>query len=950
MNSHEFVTSPGSFNGFLVCASVIIAIAGAYAALDLASRARAGTYRFAWITAAALVFAAGVWSMHFVGMLAYQAPVPVSYDVTLTLVSLLAVLAASWCGFSLAARRSTRWWTIPAAGTITGAGVGAMHYIGMAGMEMPAEMSYDPGLLAVSVLCALATSTLALWLAFRQLSIVQGVVGAVVLGAGVAGLHYIGMAAAHIGAVHEVPVRSAIAVPGSLLALAATLGAVGIFLWIIVGSLLERWRAVQSIAREQARYQSIVDTAVDPIIVTDREGCIVSFNSAAERTFGYTAAEAVGSNVSMLMPDMHRAAHDGYLARYHRTGERRVIGIGREVEGRRRDGTTFPVELAVAEWWSGRQRFYTGILRDRTEREEAERALRRSEQRLSMAIEASGGGVFEYREPLTEEVYVSPRACEILGYTEVPVATTELEHWFREQIHPEDLAAWQQSYDAFLSGQQPGHEIDMRMKHRDGHWVWARVLTHAVERDPLGAVRQVSGMIFDITARKEAEQTVRHLAFHDPLTELPNRTLFSTRLSEALSQAQRDGTHVALVMVDLDRFKFVNDTLGHMVGDELLKVVGARISGAIRGRDTAARLGGDEFAVILANIRSRCDVEPIARRLRAALVRPAMIVDHPINVGASFGIATFPDDAGEMSDLVRCADLALYKAKEQASDSRLCFFEEELATAATGRARVETELRRAIERNELRLHYQPQVEIATGRIRAIEALVRWDHPEKGLMLPGAFIPVAETSGLIRPLGSWILQEACRQQARWKAQGHLIRIAVNVSPAEVNAEDFASVLDGALSQSDASPPLELEITEGLLMDFDSPSVQHFLQTVGSRNISLAIDDFGKGFSSLSYLARLPISKIKIDRSFVSRIGRRDDDTLIEAIVDLGHRLGKRVVAEGVETEAQYDHLKRVGCDDVQGYLLCPPVDEAAMISLLARNAPFDAAPPARRSAV
>ncbi|WP_306751927.1 bifunctional diguanylate cyclase/phosphodiesterase [Paracoccus actinidiae] len=938
MNDHNLFTNPGDFNALLVSVSVVIAIAGAHAALDLAARAhREPQDRLFWLSAAALAFGAGVWSMHFVGMLAYRAPVPMAYDVTLTGISLVAVLAASWCGFNLAARRNTRWWTIPAAGVVTGAGVCAMHYIGMAGMQIPADLSYDPSLFAISILYALAASTLALWLAFRQLSMMQGVIGAIILGAGVSGLHYIGMAAVHIGAMHEVPARAVSPVARPWIAVSATLGAFGIFLWIIVGSLLERWRALQAVAKEQARYQSIVDTAVDPIIVTDQAGGIVSFNAAAERVFGYTLSEAIGANVGMLMPDVHGDVSDGDVERAPRAGERRVMGNGGEVEARRKDGTTFPVELAVAEWGAGNQRYYTGILRDRTEQQQAEHALFQSEQRLSMAIEATGGGVFEYHLPLTEDVYVGPRACEILGYSELPFEPHDFELWFSAQLHPEDLAGWQQSYEAFLSGRQTRHELDMRLKHRNGHWVWVRVMAQAVGHDTSGAICHVSGMIFDITSRKEAQQAVQHLAFHDPLTELPNRTLFNTRLSEALVHAQKAGAGVAVLIIDLDHFKYVNDTLGHTGGDDLLKIVSRRISGAIREYDTAARLGGDEFAVILSDVRSRDGIDACVRRLRTALAHPTRIEDHPISITASFGIACFPDDADDSDDLLRRADLALYKAKEQPSDNNVCFFEEKLALVAARRARVERDLRRAIEQQEFRLYYQPQVELKTGRIRAVEALVRWEHPTKGLMLPGEFIAIAEGSGIIRSIGAWVLQEACRQQAQWEAQGHPTKIAVNVSPAEVNVGDFTGVLDAALrSRSGTENSLELEITEGLLMDIDSPSVQQFLNAVASRNIDLALDDFGKGFSSLSYLARLPISKVKIDRSFVSRIGHNNDNALIEAIINLGHRLGKRVVAEGVETEAQHRYLEEIGCDDGQGYLYCQPVDETTMTSLLAQG--------------
>ena len=508
MNDHGLSAGVANINTLLVCASIVIAIAGSFAALDLAARARVSSSRgrVFRITAAALAFGAAVWSMHFVGMLAYQPSMPVSYDPALTGLSLVAVLITSGCGFTVASQRGAYGWTIPVAGTITGAGACIMHYVGMAGMQMPAEIHYDLGLVSISILCALAASILAMSLAFRQLNMLQSVLGAFVLGAGVSGLHYIGMAAAQVGAMHDMPMPATGIMPRPLLGLLVTFGAVSVFLWIIASALLDRWRAVQAVATEQARYHSIVNTAVDPIVVSNEKGCVISFNAAAERAFGYSVGEVLGNNVRMLMPEVHQASHDSYLDRYRRTGERRVIGVGRQVSGRRKDGTTFPIDLAIAEWWSGKERYYTAILRDRTERENSERALLYSEQRLSMAIDATGGGVFEFQLPLSNDFYVSPRACEILGFEKLPVEAENIQSWMLDHVHPDDQTAWLNAYTALVSESGCSHEVNIRLRHRRGHWIWVRILAHAVDRDRFDMICRVSGMIFDVTEQRRAQE------------------------------------------------------------------------------------------------------------------------------------------------------------------------------------------------------------------------------------------------------------------------------------------------------------------------------------------------------------------------------------------------------------------------------------------------------------
>lgn len=691
-------------------------------------------------------------------------------------------------------------------------------------------------------------------------------------------------------------------------------------------------RSLEALHRSEARENSIVNTAQEPIIVADDRGRIVSFNRAAELGFGYTAGEVMGQSVSILMPEPYASQHDGYLENYHRTGDQRIIGTTRQVEGRRKDGTCFPLDLSVAEWATNGATFFTAIIHEQTERVAAERALRASELRLATAIEATGGGVYEQSVPATAMLYVSPQWLAILGYDALPVRPDRFDAWLADQVHPDDRDFRSEAWRGFIAGREPRYDAEVRKRHASGRWVWVRAYAQAIARDADGRVTRLSGIMVDITDRRAAESRAQHFARHDTLTGLSNRALFAERLAEAAAKADAARTRAGLVLVDLDHFKEINDTLGHPVGDAILQVVTDRIRASIRTSDTAARLGGDEFAVVVAGAQSGEDIAELAHRLHGAVARRATIEGREVQVEVSVGFATYPDDAATVELLMRHADLALYDAK-RVGRNIVRAFEPPLAAEATNRSRIEQALRHAIEDNELVLHYQPQFDLESGRIRSVEALVRW--PQNGVTIaPSEFIPIAETSGTIRALGEWVLWQAARQQAEWRAEGHQMKVAVNVSPVEVGADAFPLLLRRALAQTRLpGEALELEITEGLLMDPERPSVQAFLNTCKDEGIGLAIDDFGVGYSSLHYLMKLPISKVKIDRSFVANLDDQTSATLLEGMVSLGHGLGKRIVAEGVETETQLNRLREMGCDDVQGYLLCRPVDAETIAGML-----------------
>ncbi|MDA0191014.1 MAG: EAL domain-containing protein, partial [Proteobacteria bacterium] len=455
--------------------------------------------------------------------------------------------------------------------------------------------------------------------------------------------------------------------------------------------------------------------------------------------------------------------------------------------------------------------------------------------------------------------------------------------------------------------------------------VFPEWLSVSVVRDAHGEVDHYVGLFTDISERKRAEERIRHMAEHDALTGLPNRVLLGDRLSQAIAAAQRERRVMALIFLDLDRFKNINDSLGHQIGDRLLQAVAGRIVGTLRGSDTVSRPGGDEFILLLPEIAHPDAAARIAEKLIEALARPCVIDGHELAVTASLGISIYPEDGEDAETLIRNADTAMYHSKESGRNV-YHFFRPEMNARVFERMSLEHSLRRALERSEFRLHYQPQIDIATRRLIGMEALVRWQSPELGLVSPARFIPVAEDSGLILPLGAWVLGEACRQARAWQVAGlPALPVAVNISALQFRQPNFVGVVEQVLAQSGLAPEcLELELTESIMMHAAERNIE-VLDTLRRMGVKVAIDDFGTGYSSLAYLKRLPIDKLKIDQAFVRDIATdADDAAIIAAIIGLAHNLKLRVIAEGVESEAQLEFLRHGGCQEVQGYLFSPPL--------------------------
>jgi diguanylate cyclase (GGDEF)-like protein/PAS domain S-box-containing protein len=547
-------------------------------------------------------------------------------------------------------------------------------------------------------------------------------------------------------------------------------------------------------------------------------------------------------------------------------------------------------------------------------------------QRFRLALDQSGDMVVLIDCENLRYVDVNDTYCRLLGYRREEVVGQDVTKFVTTPR--QELEA---SYAALLADPEGTGSQQGQYRRKDGALIPFESTRRVVRSGGRAMIVAVSR---DVTERKRYESRIEHLANFDALTDLPNRNLLRDRVEQAIAHARRTGGHVGLMFVDLDQFKLVNDSWGHAAGDALLLEVARRLQATVREGDTVARLGGDEFVVLCPDLARPGDAALVAEKIAAALAQPGRVDGREMQTSASIGISLFPGDGADLDSLLQCADAAMYRAKEAGRDGYQ-FYSAEMSAQA--RARVETEagLRQAIERGELRLHYQPQVELATGQVRGFEALMRWEQPGRGIVSPAAFVPVAEESGLIVPMGRWALAEACRQAAAWKAEGlGTLKVAVNLSARQFWHGGVTEAVRAALEASGLAPEqLEVEITESVVAR-DLRQVMLSLEQLRRTGITVAIDDFGTGYSSLAYLRSLPIGKVKIDKSFIEGIpGDAQASALVAEIVRLAHVLSLHVVAEGVETIEQARFLREAGCEAMQGYLFARPLPAADCAGLL-----------------
>jgi diguanylate cyclase (GGDEF)-like protein/PAS domain S-box-containing protein len=561
-------------------------------------------------------------------------------------------------------------------------------------------------------------------------------------------------------------------------------------------------------------------------------------------------------------------------------------------------------------------------------------ALRESEERFRSAFDYAtiGMGVVSLDGRWLQ---VNPSLCHIVGYEDKELLASNI----HDVTHRDDLLSLDEQIQRLADGTISSHQTEIRYTHKNRQEVWAH-LGMSLVRDGHARPLHLIFQIQDITDRKRAEEQLLHDAFHDALTGLPNRALFMDHVKMAIQRSRRSGDRLfAALFLDLDRFKIVNDSLGHMVGDQLLVGIAHRLEACLRPGDTVARLGGDEFTILLEDLAENEDAIDVARRVQEAVTQPFNIGGHEVFTTASIGIALSTTGYERAEDLLRDADTAMYRAKVQGK-KRHVVFDKAMHDGAMELLQLETDLRRALTRREFFLNYQPIVSLETGKVSSFEALVRWRHPERGLVMPGDFIPVAEETGLIVPLGQWVLGEACRQMREWQKHYFIdeeVTVSVNLSSRQFSQADLIEQVSSVLRETGLpASSLKLEITESMVMENFDTAIQMLAQ-LKNLGVGLSIDDFGTGYSSLSYLHRFPIDTLKIDRSFVTQMtDNSENGEIVRTIVTLARSLAMNVIAEGVETRAQLTQLRDLGCDFGQGYLFSKAVGAPAALELMVKS--------------
>ncbi|MBA3813824.1 MAG: EAL domain-containing protein [Alphaproteobacteria bacterium] len=812
--SHFFVTGPlptdamgGTYNLLLVFLSYVIASIASYVALDMSAHLRKPTtpaFRAIWLAFGSFVMGLGIWSMHFVGMLAFIMPMSMSYSLVWTGASMFVAVVASLIAFLLFMIQQPRPKHYLMSGIALAAGIAAMHYTGMAGME-GVKIHYVAGLFFLSILIAIVASMAALWLSVqsdrgtfaKRTRLKLG--SALIMGLAIAGMHYTGMAAAIFTPIGVM--TSTFPIEQITLAIYVTVGSLSIMAFALTGSIY-KYFTDRELKSKSDFLETILKNMTGGVIGVDPKGKINLLNRTATDIYG---------------PDLK---------------------IGASIDE-----------------WAKKFPFY----------------------RADRAEELSLG-----ENPL----YQIANGEEITG---AEVITKDKNNTNRSLV---------------FEGQP--------LKGQDG--------------EHLGSV-----IIFnDISKRKVDEEELKFRATHDILTGLPNRVLLLDRLNLAIASAKRHHLKAVVIFVDLDNFKIVNDALGHGVGDSLLQMVAARFTLLLRSTDTLARLGGDEFVLILPDLENIDSIPQFLDRALKEIAQPYNIDGQEVNITCSLGFSVYPDNGVDTEILLKTADNAMYQAKA-AGRNTFRFYTIDMQTHTSKRMEMENELRHALVRKEFFLEYQPKLNIKNNTLVGFEALVRWKNPKYGVILPGDFISIAEETGLIIPLGEWVLETACKQNKAWQTAGlSPLCVSVNLSSRQCKEKNLFQIINGILDETGLEPQyLELELTESLAMSNPREFMELLLQfkTLG---IKTSIDDFGTGYSSLNYLRQFPVNCLKIDQSFIKEIETKAGDlSIVKAIVSLGHSLNMTVIAEGVETKEQLFQLQKQDCDEIQGFHLSRPLSAEKM---------------------
>jgi len=897
----------------LVALAGLICFLASYAAVSLLHRAVAsrGTARRVWIATAGAATGCGIWATHFIAMLAYDPGVVIGYGVVLTALSLGVAIGVTALGFALAVNGRASW-AAAAGGAVVGGGVACMHYLGMSAVELPGHIAWAPDLVVASIVLGIAFGAAALALARRSDKLGHSAAAAVLLTLAIVSHHFTAM-----GAVLIVPDPtrriSTLILSPDMLALAIAGAAVAVLGMGIVAGLIDR-RAKVVLSSRNVLLDTALNNMVQGVNMFDAAARLVLCNEQYLQMYRLSPGVAKpGATIRELVEGRIKSGTffaidaEQYIAdltnalRHDRQPGSKTLELA--------DGRVVAVSsrpMADGGWVVTHE--------DITARHRAGEELERTRNFLNSVLENVPATIIvkdarDLRYVLlnraSEEFYGIPRD-RMLGRT-------------APDIFPPALAEDMEARDRRLLAVGDREAFDARPIDMPGTGVRLVTSTRVPIMGADGKPQYLLNVLQDVTERQRAEARIEHLAHFDPLTDLPNRAAFNESFAMTLDRAAADNDDFALLSIDLDRFKEVNDVFGLAVGDKLLHAVGERLGAAATGA-FVARLGGDEFAVIASGGTQPASASELAERVMAAFADEFVIDEHRLHVGLSIGIAIFPTDGADGPSVIGNADAALYRAKA-AGRGTIRFFEAEMDRRLRERRVLVRDLHSAVERGELMVYYQPQARL-DGDITGFEALLRWRHPTRGMIPPSDFIPAAEESGLILPIGEWVLREACREAASWPKP---LKIGINLSPLQFRHGDLPGLVHEVLLETGLAPSrLELEITESVLVD-DFMRALTILRRLKLLGVHIAMDDFGTGYSSLYNLQAFAFDRIKIDRSFISSLeSSRQSATIVRAVIGLGRGLDLPVIAEGVETHEQLAFLSTEECHEVQGYLVGKPL--------------------------
>ncbi|MBA6326893.1 EAL domain-containing protein [Colwellia sp. MB02u-6] len=951
-----------AYDPILVLLSILIAILSSFSAFGMVERnisSHQSSQKIAWNLFAASVMAAGIWAMSFIGMLALKPAMPANYDVPTIILSVLPVICVCSIVLWLITQQTFNYFRLLAAGLLLGSAISLMHYINIAAIRSNSVIVHDTGLVYLASFIAVALAIVALKIQYQVIQQSQykfitkkQIVSAVVMGLAFSGMYYTAMTALQF--IPQTTDKVINGLSANTLALIVTVMILLLMLPVIIIPYSLRYKQlINTVNEDTERLHAMMNTSQDALIQMNAKGDIVGWSAQAQNVFGWTNKQAVGQALAnLIIPIPLRAAHKKGLEHFMATGEGPILNKIIEVEALHQDGHNLPIELTISFIKLADGFEFNALVRDISQRKQAQKALIIANEKLAFqnkeidkrANELTlAASVFTHAlegivitDAKNRVIDVNKKFTDITGYSREEVIG-QAPGFFQADRHPPEFynAMWQ---IINTTGQWAGEILSLC---KNGEKYVAGITISAV-KDDVGKVSHYVALFSDITLQRDHQCQLEEMAHFDALTKLPNRALFADRLNQAMRQCQRHHNSLAVIFMDLDNFKDINDTYGHAIGDELLIIVSGRMSGTLREVDTLARIGGDEFVAVLSDLVNTEDYKMALKRLLLAASKPITVGDVVLKVSVSMGVVIYPQDDADADILIRHADQAMYIAKKAGKN---CYhlFDNALDNAVNLKQENISRIGAGLNKHEFVLYYQPKVNMSTGEVVGVEALIRWQHPVRGLMPPLDFLPLIENHAISLEIGEWVIDTALNQISYWQSIGITLPISVNISAYQLQQTDFVERLATLLAaHSDVSPYfLELEILETSAFS----DINYIIATMKAcleLGVQFALDDFGTGYSSLTYLRRLPANLIKIDQSFIrDMLTDADDLAIVLAVVSLAKAFQLEVIAEGVETVEHGTALLQLGCNKAQGYGIARPMPASDIPTWLSSWQPYQA---------